>query len=268
MDQFVVTNIDELLLPSKQIGLSCYWIFAAGYTDALSSARFTVDVEDIPSYGCYRMLYNSDGIVNGPKFPNLKSVGDYGLADAFRGCSSLSSVELPSTPISVGTYGCNYAFSGSGIKAVENLSLSGIGSSGCVGMFFSCADLEKVDGLSAENLSGNALLSAFANCSSLTSVQDLHIDNSEDASKKKGSSRCDGMFDGCNSLLSVGGLVKGVYGQYGLRYMFRNCKSLKDASKLSVEVNYGARCFQSMFDNCLELESMPVLLSGYEGGST
>ena len=24
MDQFVVTNIDELLLPSKQIGLSCY----------------------------------------------------------------------------------------------------------------------------------------------------------------------------------------------------------------------------------------------------
>ena len=24
MDQFVVTNIDELVLPSKQIGLSCY----------------------------------------------------------------------------------------------------------------------------------------------------------------------------------------------------------------------------------------------------
>ena len=81
MDQFVVTNIDELLLPSKQIGLSCYGIFAAGYTkNALSSARFTVDVEDIPAYGCYRMLYNSDGIVNGPKFPNLKSIGDYGLA--------------------------------------------------------------------------------------------------------------------------------------------------------------------------------------------
>ena len=233
----------------------------------MSSARFTIDVEDIPSYGCYRMLYDSDYIVNGPKFPNLKSIGDHGLADAFRYCSSLSSVEIPSTPISVGTYGCNYAFSGSGIKTVENLSLSGIGQYGCEEMFLSCADLEKVDGLSVESLSAYALHRMFYECSSLTSVQDLHIDNSEDATKKSGNSRCDGMFDDCNSLLSVGGLIKGVYGQYGLRYMFRNCNSLKDASKLSVEVNYGPRCFQSMFDNCSELESMPVLLSGYEGNS-
>ena len=97
-------------------------------------------------------------------------------------------------------------------------------------MFLSCADLEKVDGLSAESLSAYALSGMFANCSSLTSVQDLHIDNSEDTNKKTGISRCDGMFDGCTSLLSVGGLIKGVYGQYVLRYMFRNCKSLKDAS--------------------------------------
>lgn len=97
-------------------------------------------------------------------------------------------------------------------------------------MFLSCADLEKVDGLSAESLSAYALSGMFSNCSSLTSVQDLHIDNSEDTNKKSGNSRCDGMFYGCKSLLSVGGLVKGVYGHNGLRYMFRNCKSLKDAS--------------------------------------
>ena len=143
-------------------------------------------------------------LVNGPKFTNLKSVGDYGLAEAFKGCSSLSSVELPSAPISVGTYGCSYAFSESGIKTVENLSLSGIANYGCQGM--------------------------FSNCSSLTAVQDLHIDNSENATKKTGDARCNNMFGNCDSLLSVGGLVKGVYGQYGLRYMFRNCKSLKDAS--------------------------------------
>ena len=196
----------------------------------MSSARFTIDVEDIPAYGCYRMLWNSDGIVNGPKFPNLKSIGDHGLADAFRFCSSLSSVELPSTPLSVGQYGCNYAFSKSGIKTVENLSLSGIGQYGCQGMFLSCADLEKVDGLSAEGLSASALAGMFSNCSSLTAVQDLHIDNSEDTNKKAGTSKCDGMFDGCKSLLSVGGLIKGVYGQYTFRNVFRNCKSLKDAS--------------------------------------
>ena len=194
MDQFVVTNIDELLLPSKQIGLSCYYLFSGYNGDnklntSLSSAGFTLDVEDITNYGCFRMFRNTS-VAKVPKFPNLKSVGDHGLAEAFQFCSSLSSVELPSTPISVGSYGCNYAFSGSGIKAVENLSLSGIEPNGCVGMFFSCADLEKVDGLSVKNLSGSALLSAFANCSSLTSVQDLHIDNSEDAKKKNGNSRC------------------------------------------------------------------------------
>ena len=203
----------------------------------MSSARFTIDVEDIPSYGCYRMLEYSDSIVNGPKFPKLKSVDDHGLADAFRGCSSLSSVELPSAPISVGTYGFNYTFSKSGIKTVENLNLSGIGQYGCQGMFLSCADLEKVDGLSAENFSAYALSGMFSNCSSLTSVQDLHIDNSED--KNAAVQKCDSMFQNCDSLLSVGGLIKGLYGQRQLRWMFRNCKSLKDASKLSIEINYG-----------------------------
>ena len=203
----------------------------------MTSFGVEVPVENIPNYGCYRMLYNSKKLVNGPKFPNLKSIGDYGLADAFRGCSSLSSVELPSALNSVGKYGCNYAFSGSGIKTVENLSLSGIGSSGCEGMFSNCSALEKVDGLSAKSLSASALSGMFLSCTSLTAVQDLHIDNSED--KNTAVSKCDSMFQNCNSLLSVGGLIKGLYGQRQLRCMFRNCKSLKDASKLSVEINYG-----------------------------
>ena len=149
----------------------------------------------------------------------------------------MSSVELPSAPISVGQYGFNYAFSGSGIKTVENLSLSGIGQYGCAHMFSSCSALEKVDGLSAERFSTYALSGMFYKCSSLTAVQDLHIDNSKD--KNNSVSKCDSMFYNCDSLLSVGGLIKGVYGQRQLKWMFRNCKSLKDASKLSIEINYG-----------------------------
>ena len=97
-------------------------------------------------------------------------------------------------------------------------------------MFLSCADLEKVDGLSVENFSAKALSGMFSTCSSLTSVQDLHIDNSENTNKKNGNSRCDSMFNNCTSLLSVGGLIKGVYGQFSFKNMFKNCKSLKDAS--------------------------------------
>ena len=105
--------------------------------------------------------------MNGPKFPNLKSVGNRGLADAFRGCSNLSSVELPSAPFSVGTYGFNYAFSESGIKTVENLSLSGIGAGGCQGM--------------------------FSNCSALTSVNDLYLDGSS-SSGATAANKCIRMF--------------------------------------------------------------------------
>ena len=95
-------------------------------------------------------------------------------------------------------------------------------------MFLSCADLEKVDGLSAESLSAYALSGMFYKCSSLTSVQDLYIDNSED--KNPAVPKCDSMFQDCDSLLSVGGLIKGLYGLNALKTVFKNCKSLKDAS--------------------------------------
>ena len=132
-------------------------------------------------------------------------------------------------------------------------------------MFSSCSALEKVDGLSAESISGYALSGMFSNCSSLTSVQDLYIDNRE--VKNTAVQKCDNMFNGCKSLLSVGGLIKGLYGQRQIGYMFRNCKSLKDASKLSVEINYGQYYAMQMFYGCSELESMPVLLSGEQGTS-
>ena len=184
----------------------------------MTSFGVEVPVENIPSYGCYRMLYNSKKLVNGPKFPNLKSIGDYGLADAFNNCSSLSSVELPSAPLSVRKYGFREAFAESGIRTVENLNMDRVLNYGCQGMFLSCAELEKVDGLSAKGLSSSALANMFSDCSSLTSVQDLYIDNSED--KNTAVSKCDCMFQNCDSLLSVGGLIKGVYGQYALRSMF------------------------------------------------
>ena len=260
-----IVNADALLLPAKNIGLSCYSNIFDQDKAQLTSFGVEVPVENIPNYGCYRMLYNSKKVVNGPKFHKLKSVGDYGLADAFNTCSSLTSVELPSTPISVGQYGCNYAFSGSGIKTVENLNLSGIGPSGCKGMFLSCANLEKVDGLSVESLSSSALYGMFSDCSSLTAVQGLHIDNNKNINNKPGNSKCYNMFKNCNSLLSVEGLIKGLYGQRHLGYMFKNCTSLKDASKLSVEINYGLQYAVQMFYNCSELESMPVLLSGEQG---
>ena len=233
-----IMNADALLLPAESIGLSCYSEMAQDLK--LTSFGVEVPVENIPSYGCYGMLQNSKNLVNGPKFPNLKSVDNRGLADAFRGCSSLSSVELPSAPILVRTYGFNYAFSESGIKTVENLSLSGIGSSGCQGM--------------------------FSNCSALTSVNDLYL-NGSSSSGSTAANKCIRMFQNCNALLSVSGVISGMVGPAQLRYMFQNCKSLKDASKLSVEVNYGQFYAQSMFQNCSELESMPVLLSGKNGTS-
>ena len=165
------------------------------------------------------MLYNSKKLVNGPKFPNLKSIGDYGLADAFNNCSSLSSVELPSAPLSVRKYGFREAFAESGIKTVENLNLSGIGQYGCQGMFLSCAELEKVDGLSAKIFSAAAFFRMFDGCSALTSVNDLHLDGSA-LTVANIPNKCAKMFYNCSSLLSVSGMISGVFGNTAFRYMF------------------------------------------------
>ena len=70
-----IVNADALLLPAESIGLSCYNELVYQFDATLTSFGVEVPVENIPSYGCYRMLYNSGKVVNGPKFPNLKSIG-------------------------------------------------------------------------------------------------------------------------------------------------------------------------------------------------
>ena len=95
-----ILNIDELLLPSKQIGNYCYGHFADN--SKLEFAGLSIEVENIKTRGCNYMFSDCKYLVKGPKFTNLKSIGDYGLEYAFSGCSRLSSVELPSTPISLG----------------------------------------------------------------------------------------------------------------------------------------------------------------------
>ena len=74
-----IVNAEALLLPAESIGLSCYNELVYQFDATLTSFGVEVPVENIPSYGCYRMLYNSKKLVNGPKFPNLKSIGDYGM---------------------------------------------------------------------------------------------------------------------------------------------------------------------------------------------
>ena len=75
-----IVNADALLLPAESIGLSCYNELVYQFDATLTSFGVEVPVENIPNYGCYRMLYSSKKLVNGPKFPNLKSIGNYGLA--------------------------------------------------------------------------------------------------------------------------------------------------------------------------------------------
>ena len=261
-----IFNADALLLPAESIGLSCYNQIVSQFDATLTSFGVEVPVENIPSYGCCRMLYNSKKLVNGPKFPNLKSIGDYGMQRAFFNTSSMESVEFPSTEISVGIDGFNEAFANSGIKKVGPLNLYCNKARGCKGMFYRCHNLEEVNGLSATYLAGQSLSGMFSNCSALTSVNDLYLDGSA-LSSTNITFKCTSMFQNCKAMLSVSGMISGIAGSQSLRYMFQNCKSLKDASKLSVEANYGIQYAQQMFDGCSELESMPMLLSGKQGAS-
>jgi len=73
---------------------------------ALSKKSFAVnwfnDLTSIPNNGLEYAYYNSN--VTSASFPNVTSIGNYGLSSAFYQCSSLTSVDLSSLT-SVGNNG-------------------------------------------------------------------------------------------------------------------------------------------------------------------
>ena len=102
IEKFGVSNADELLLPSTTVPLSGYAQMFNSSEMLNESNRLSIEAETIDSYGCYRMLYKND-FTGDMMFPNLKSVGERGLYEAFQE-TQMKSLNFPSEPVSAYGY--------------------------------------------------------------------------------------------------------------------------------------------------------------------
>ena len=163
------------------------------------------------------------------EIPNsVTSIGE----EAFRDCTSLTSVTIPSSVTSIGRYAFYYCTSltsvtiGNSVTSIGDLA------------FYNCTSLTNI---TIPNSVTSIGWSAFYNCTSLTSVT---IPDSV-------TSIGDGAFEGCSSLTSVtiGNSVTSISGS-----AFENCKSLTSVTIPNNVTNIG----NSAFEDCKSLTSITI----------
>lgn len=118
----------------------------------------------------------------------------------FYGCTSLTSVSLPSLITVSGIDGCSYMFSG--CTSLTSISLPNLtkvsGYRGCNNMFYGCTSLTSASLPSLTTISGySGCNNMFSGCTSLTSVSLPNL------TTISGSLGCIGIFNGCTSLTDV-----------------------------------------------------------------
>ena len=103
------------------------------------------EITSISDYGLYQAFYGCTGITGSIDFPKLTSVGNRGLVDAFYGCTGITSVSFPNLT-SIGDVGLYFAFAGCiGIKgSIDFPNLTSIGDSGLDYAFSGCIGISEL----------------------------------------------------------------------------------------------------------------------------
>ena len=172
-------------------------------------------------YKFYQRIFETGAIVS---FPDLTTVGVSGFYNCFRGCASLTSVDLS--------------------------ALTNVGDSGANNCFYSCGSLTTVDLSALTSVGDSGMRACFHTCTSLTSV-DLSVLTSV------GDSGMHDCFYNCTSLTSVDLSVLTSVGSYGMRGCFSYCASLTSVSfpsLTSVQTNsFGNSTYSYCFYSCTAL---------------
>ena len=104
------------------------------------------------------------------EFPNLASIGDFGMNYAFWGCTGITSVSFPALT-SIGNSGMNYAFgSCTGITSVSFPALASIGEFGMTNAFWGCTGITSVSFPALASIGDSGMTNAFRNCEKLESI--------------------------------------------------------------------------------------------------
>lgn len=125
-------------------------------------------IKTIGAHGMQSKMYFCNAAVHGISFPQLTSVGIYGLSGAFGYCTGLTSISLPQLT-SVDSYGLSYAFQGcTGLTSMEFPQLKSVGGHGLVQAFTGCTGLTSISFPQLESVDDGGFSSAFSGCTGLT----------------------------------------------------------------------------------------------------
>ncbi len=152
------SSLQKALFIPKTVDGITITTYGDGMSISLSSAiKYVIFETDVTSIGSYAFR-NCSGLTSIEIPSSVTSIGSY----AFRNCSSLTSIEIPSSVTSIGSfafYGC------SSLISIEiPSSVTSIGE----GAFRDCSGLTSVSLPSSVTSIGR---SAFSGCSSLTSIE-------------------------------------------------------------------------------------------------
>lgn len=230
-----ITGLDELLgVDGNNSGSCFYYAFygCSNLTGALDLSSF-VGTPDGTTYTCVSFFNNAfygTGITSvdlssfNPKSTSFNNV----FQQAFRNCTSLTTVNLSGVKAILGSSTFNSAFYGD--TALTNVNLSNLqtinGNSTCSAMFQNCTALQSIDLSSLTQISrSSSCNNMFNGCTNLSTVDLSGLTTMVDQS-------CNYMFKGCTSLTSFtfSSLNNLQYANASLNYMFQNCTSLTTLS--------------------------------------
>ena len=218
---------------------------------ALPSITFT-GLESIPASGfCYKFYARTFETGSTISFPDLTTINDSGLSNAFATCQGITSLEFGSLESITGNYGLSSCFFGSSLTSASFPKLKTIlSTNGMSSCFSSCAALTSISFPLLESASGSALSNTFSGCDSLTSASFPKLNNTY----------LNGTFSGCSALTSVsfGGLTTTVAN--GFTNTFKSCVSLTSVD-FSVLSYIDESTFNTTFSGCTALTtiSFPAL---------
>ena len=155
-------------------GITSFTNYALSGKFMRSSFYPTQDVEfpNLATIGSYGMSYAFYGCtdITSASFPVLASIGDSGMNSAFQSCSGITSVSFPALT-SIDNSGMYYAFNGcSGITSVSFPALTSIDNSGMYYAFNGCSGITSVSFPVLASIDNSGMYYAFRNCEKLESI--------------------------------------------------------------------------------------------------
>ena len=267
-------------------GLSNYHNFvttgnlsASGYLSSLIDGSVRVRTLQ-GNYLFVGLFANNTALSAAPMIGAERSHGEYQFARTFENCSALENV--PAITITPDNYGFMQTFRGcTALRIVPTCKIE-LKKGVCYGTFEGCTSLEDASAIeiSGEISPHEDMMEMFKNCGSLQFLPRLNaVDWSligqysvlrmcvgctslEDASGISISANnvcVREMFNGCESLLypptiSANGVVS-----YGFYSVFKNCKSLVNASAIQLYGSFEKNALEQAFDSCIHLTNQPKI---------